>query len=613
MSIEVLTEQTQFISAIEPFQHLSKGELSQLVRQFQIEYHREGTALEQVIHNRLILIKKGAIAYYSPGGQLLNQYHEGELCSLFISPDELFAIEAITIEDALLYTISASALYDVCEATPEIKTFFSQTAAQKLQTRLKKKRDEAILSAQLLQPKVREHCSESLTSVDCALTIKETAIRMTETGHSSLVVTQMGAAIGIVTDKDIRKKCVAQGLSFDQSVSQIMSTPLITIDKTSDVQDALLLMTNKEIHHLAVTEHDKVVGVLSATDIMQLEQQNSSSLVQQINRATTIQDLANLAKRLPQLQVKLTELSHQGGYVAKQLSTIAKALTIRIIKLIQNEIGPAPVPFAWLAAGSLARSEQLAFSDQDNALIFDDAATSADLAYFARLAQRVCDALHLCGFVYCPGDIMATNPNWRLKQKQWRRLFNDWITEPTPKALLNGSVFFDLETVYGDQTLLFEVRSEMLKLTKNNSLFIAQLSKNALNTRVPLGLFRDFVLTPDGNNEKVLDLKHSALALLVDLARIYALSQGIDAVNTIERLRLSGKTPALTEQSSLSAIDAFEFLSLLRLEQQVWQIKNKVEVNNNLKPKTLSPLERSHLKQAFKIVQGLQDSRQVTY
>lgn len=613
MSIEVLAEQARFISEIEPFQHLSEQDLSRLVRRFQIEYHRAGVALDKVIDKQLILIKKGAIAYYSPSGQLLNQYHEGELCSLFITPDENFAIEAKTIEDVLLYTISAAELYESCENAPEVRNFFSQSAAQKLQARLQKRRKDAILSASLLQPKVSEHCSKSLTTIDCEASIIETAKLMTDAGHSSLVVTQMGAAIGIVTDKDIRKKCVAEGLSSDHAVSLIMSSPLFTIDKTSDIQDALLLMTNKDIHHLAVCENDKVVGVISATDIMQLEQQNSASLIRQINRADSIEALAKLTKLLPDLQVKLTEISHQSTYVAKQLSTISKALTIRIIKLVQNDLGPAPVAFAWLAAGSLARDEQLAFADQDNALIFDDSASDRDLSYFAKLAERVCDGLNLCGFVYCPGDIMATNPNWRLRQQQWRRLFHNWITEPTPKALLNSTVFFDLETVYGDQKLLFDVRSEMLKLTKNNSLFIAQLSKNALNTRVPLGLFRDFVLTPNGDNEKVLDLKHSGLALLVDLARIYALSQGIDAVNTIERLRLSGQTPALTEQSSLSAIDAYEFLGLLRLEQQAKQIKNKQQVNHNLLPKTLSALERAHLKQAFKVVQGLQDSRQVTY
>jgi len=613
MDTDLLIEQSQFIGAIEPFNQLSPEALERLVRGFNIEYVREGTALNQVIDNQLLAIKKGAIAYSTPSGQLLNQYHEGELCSVFIAPDATFEIEATAIEDCLLYTIGANELFHRCEGTPQIKEFFSQSAAEKLQKRLQQRQQDALLSASLLHPKVSEHFSQPAASIDCQASIKDTAKQMTDSGHSSLIVTQQGQAVGIVTDKDIRSKCVAKGLSFDAKVFDIMAAPLIAIDKNSALQDALLSMITAGIHHLPVQEDGQVVGMISATDIMQSEKQNATSLIRLIQKANSVEELAAISANLPSLQSKLTQLSHHSGYVAKNISNISKALTIRLIKLSQQKLGPEPVPFAWLAAGSLARDEQLAFSDQDNAIIYADAADESAQRYFAKLAEQVCDGLNACGFVYCPGDIMATNPNWRLRQSQWARLFSDWIEQPTPKALLNTTVFFDLATIYGDASLLDEVRQGMLTQTQKNSLFIAQLSKNALNTRPPLGFFRDFVLTTEGDNQSVLDLKKSALSLIVDLARIYALSQGIDAVNTEQRIQLAMATPAITKSSGQSALDALAFLSLLRLEHQATQINQGQPVTNFLSPKSLSALERSHLKQALKVIQTLQDSRVVTY
>jgi CBS domain-containing protein len=208
---------------------------------------------------------------------------------------------------------------------------------------------------------------------------------------------------------------------------------------------------------------------------------------------------------------------------------------------------------------------------------------------------------------------MATNPKWRQPSKTWDKYFTDWVDTPDPKALLNSSVFFDLETIYGDKTLLDNVRQNLLAKTKNNSLFIAHLSKNALGLRPPLGFFRDFVLKQNGKHKATLDLKHNGIAPIVDLARIYALSQGISAVNTIERIQKAAGSPAITRASAENLIDAYEFLGILRVKHQANKLKKGLEADNYLSPKELSKLEREHLKDAFKVIKTLQDSRQASF
>lgn len=231
-------------------------------------------------------------------------------------------------------------------------------------------------------------------------------------------------------------------------------------------------------------------------------------------------------------------------------------------------------------------------------------------AWFKALATFVCDGLAQCGFVYCPGNVMATNPKWRKTQKIWLQYFSQWVNAPDHKALMHCSIFFDLTTIYGDSQLLNDVRKRLLQETQHSTLFIAHLTSNALHLKPPLGFFRDFVLIQAGDNKATLDLKHNGIAPIVDLARIYALSEGIFAVNTIERLKQAAGTPSLTQASAENLIDAYEFLSMLRMEHQVNRIAKGKKPNNYLPPKEISKLEREHLKDAFKVIKTLQDNRQ---
>ena len=139
------------------------------------------------------------------------------------------------------------------------------------------------------------------------------------------------------------------------------------------------------------------------------------------------------------------------------------------------------------------------------------------------------------------------------------------------------------------------------------------MSGNALKLRPPLGFFRDFVLISNGKNKKTLDLKHNGIEPIVDLARIYALSEGIEAVNTIERLRLAAGTKSLSKSSAANLIDAYEFLGTLRVEHQARQLQDNVDPDNYLAPKEISRLEREHLKDVFKVIKTMQSSRQTTY
>ncbi len=440
---------------------------------------------------------------------------------------------------------------------------------------------------------------------------------MTDLGFSCLVVVDNNTensikdhSIGIITDKDIRRRCVALGLPITSPVSEIMTTDIATIDIKSNAFDALITMTSKHIHHLPITQQGKLAGMVTVTDLINNEGHNAVNLTSIIHKANNLQELVSISKLLTKLQIKLTKLGSSADHIGKSISAITMAFTIRLIEMAEQLNGPAPVPYAWLAAGSQARQEQLAHSDQDNALIISDNLKAEDEPWFEKLAHFVSDGLAACGFIYCPGDIMATNKEWRQTQQNWQHYFDRWIDTPSPQALLHSSVFFDLTTIYGDDALLDQVRQRMLVKTQKSTLFIAHLSANALNLRPPLGFFRDFVLIQNGKHKATLDLKHNGIAPIVDLARIYALSEGIEAVNTIERLQQASGTASLSQSAGANLIDAYEFLTSVRLEHQAKQLQQGQPVDNYVSPKEISKLEREHLKDAFKVIKTLQDYRQ---
>lgn len=617
-----LAEIISFVGAIPPFDLLPDNLVNKLVREISIGYLRvdEHLSPDEIERPKLHILRKGALRYLAADQKLLGKFCEGDICTVFCQKRAELdpSIAVIADEDCLIYSLDYKTLKTLLSDEPEVIEFLENSSEQRLQIKNSKFSEEAILSSSVSNTSVEYFYHHPVATIAPSATIQDAAIKMTEQGFSCLVVVDENESheqiadmqIGIVTDKDIRRRCVALGLPTSNPVNQIMTNNIATIDIKCNANDALIAMTGKHIHHLPVTKSGRLVGMVSVTDLMNNEESNSVNMTSIIHKASSVDELVTISKLLNKLQVKLTQLGSNADHIGKSISAITMAFTIRLIEMAEQNLGPAPVPYAWLAAGSQARQEQLAHSDQDNALIISDSMKPEDDQWFLDLATFVSDGLAQCGFIYCPGDIMATNNKWRQPQKKWQQYFAKWIDQPNPKALLNSSVFFDLSTIYGDASLLEKVRQQMLDKTKNNSLFIAHMSANALRSKPPLGFFRDFVLIQDGKHKATLDLKHYGIAPIVDLARIYALSEGVSAVNTIERLQRCSGSKSLTKASAENLRDAYEFLTSVRLEHQGKLLRKEHPVDNYIDPKQISKLEREHLKDAFKVIKSMQDYRQ---
>jgi CBS domain-containing protein len=262
----------------------------------------------------------------------------------------------------------------------------------------------------------------------------------------------------------------------------------------------------------------------------------------------------------------------------------------------------------WVAAGSQARNEQTAKSDQDNCMVLDDRFVEAQHgAYFKALARLVCDGLDACGYIYCPGEMMAMTDTWRQPQRRWAEYFAHWTSTPDPKALMLTCVFFDLRAVHGKGALLDDLRRDVLAQTKGNTLFLAHMVGNALQHQPPLGMFKGISAIRSGEHKGTIDLKHTGVVPIVDLARVYALAGGHEAVNTRDRLVSVAAGGAISEQGAHDLRDALEFIAFTRIQHQARQIAAGQPPDHFLPLGDISNFERSQLKDAFTVVHSLQN------
>lgn len=607
MDIE-LQEIRDFIASIPPFDRLPEEYLGHLTRAIAIRYIRRGKSMPPDSDKppELYILRQGAVTLYSSEGNLVGMLGEGDICTSFCSHGEAAGFTVKVTEDTLVYVIPCSTLTEIVKDHPTVESFFRQTSAQRLKQAVTTQQQESAVNSSLMSTSVEDVISGGVVSVDLTATIGDAARVMTDNGVSSVLITERGKPVGIITDRDLRKRCLAAGLSRQESVREIMTTGMLHVNSNASAFDALMIMTRKHIHHLPVIDYEQLKGMLTTTDLIRHEGRNSVYLSSSIRKAESLDSLVEMSRMLPELQMQLINMGGSAEHVGKAITAVTGAITRRLIEMAEEKFGPPPVPYAWIAGGSQARFEQSSHSDQDNALIISDEMTSEHEVWFESLANFVCDGLNDCGYIYCPGDAMASNPKWRQPRKVWAGYFESWINTPEPMALMLSSIFFDLRAIHGDKQLLKSLRQQVLSQTRNNQLFLAHMSVNALHHRPPLGFFRDFVLVHDGKHDDSLDLKHNGIVPIIDMARIYALAEGVPAVNTVERLEQTAGSRMLSTGGSANLLDAFEFIGKLRMEHQATQISNGDPPDNFMLPSELSKLEREHLKDAFKVIQTMQ-------
>jgi CBS domain-containing protein len=595
-----------FLHSVPPFNSLERAALLSVARKLEAAYYPRGkTILTSSPPPGLAVIRKGAVRLVDGEHKFLDKRSEGELFGhriYFHGEQKEYAAEAE--EDALIWHLGQDAFRVLRERNPLLDDYFSSH----LQTRV---RAAAQISRSVTE--VRDVLKRQAVSVHSRASIRKAARLMSRENVSSVLVMCNETLVGIVTDKDLRQRVLAAGVSPDTAIEQVMTQNPLTLPADADVDTALLMMMKRNYHHLPIMQDDEPVGLVTAGDILRTQSEHPLRLVRDIYKKNSVADLITLSQRLGPLFVRMVNLGRDVEHIGRMVTHITDAFTVRLLQLAEEDLGPPPIDYAWVVFGSQAREEQTAKTDQDNGLILKRNPEGEEEEYFSRLAQFVCEGLDELGYVYCPGEVMALNRKWCVSLERWKSHFDRWIDEPEPKAVMHSSIFFDMRCVHGAEGLVKQLLDHAVSRAQDNRIFRRFMAANVLGHRPPIGFFRRFVQEHDGSHSEGLNLKHRGIVPITDLVRMRALEGGIQEPNTYRRMELAVQAGTMNENDASSLRDALILISRIRLNYQAEQMAMGEVPGNFVPTEELSPLMRRNLKAAFMLVVEAQNALSVRY
>ncbi len=332
-----------------------------------------------------------------------------------------------------------------------------------------------------------------------------------------------------------------------------------------------------------------------------------TSLIREINQAHSTEEVMGKHSQLPRLIHSMITSGTKIRTVTWLVSAFADAILTRLLDLAIKELGPSPVPFAFLCLGSEGRNEQTLKTDQDNAIVFKDSEKNEEVQkYFLNLGEKLCIWLDQAGYDLCRGGIMANNPKWCQPLSTWKTYFSQWLHTNEPENLLHATIFFDFRFAYGERSLADELTEHLHHTLPGKVNFYRSMAQSSMNFKPPIGLFGMFKLTSEDDHVNCLDIK-KAITPIVDYARIFSLHHGIKEISTQNRIYQLYLKKVLSRQDYNEIEQMYSFLMQMRFMGQIEAvIQEKIPPHNFIDPKRLSTIERKMLKEILINIKDMQ-------
>lgn len=423
------------------------------------------------------------------------------------------------------------------------------------------------------------------------------------------VKNENGEVVGFVSDITLRDKVVANNIPADVPVEKIMDPNIVSIHEDHFVYEALLLMFQAKTKYLLVEGANGYAGLVSRNMILAEPSKTPFIFIQSVRQALGKEELKQKWEKVPKMVFKLIQRGVRAEVVNQIISTIADTIALRVIENVLKEMGPAPARFVFFVLGSEGRMEQTLKTDQDNAIIYEDKANEQRetvRAFFLQFAKEVSERLDYIGFSFCTGGYMAQNPNWTHSLSHWKRNYESWFLESSPDTVMKYAIFFDCRALYGDFSLLDELKDFMAKqLDDPLERFFYNMTQNALQFDTQLTWLNN-IRTFKVDNEEVFDIKR-AMSPMVDSIRIYALREKVFETNTGKRLKTLTEKGVFDEKEASELYHSYYHLMALRLEKQAHSIIKESKPPQNYIPiGGLTKVQRVTIKEIFKVMQDLQ-------
>ena len=518
-----------------PFSELDQQALIKFAQKATIDFFPKGTLIlrqgeSEVTH--FYVIQRGGVRSYRlnhSGDMILKDFRgEGEhfgALSIIQNTRANFSVE--TLDDTFCFLFDKKDFLNLIETDQKVKRYYLSTMSEKMvqpvysELRQQKISPRAEGALFLFNAKAGEISKGKLFTAPLNTSVQQISRMMTEKRIGSVLLTdERDEVIGIVTDKDIRGKVVARGLDYRTKASEIMASPVQTIPGHAICFDALLAMIKNRIHHLAILEDGKISKMLTTHDIMVAQGSSPYFLYREIQAQRRISGLYELSRKIPLIARPLIEEGAKACNVTRMISVLNDHVLGRLLALLQEEIGPPPLPFTWLLFGSEGRQEQIFKSSQANGLVYenspDESVAGEAEGYFNALSKEAVNHLFACGYPSGSEAYTVLNGRWRQPQAVWDRYFRDWCGFPAREMEFDPVLFFDVRSGAGSIPLAEQLQERIHALAPKNERFLRHLVRNCCSVKPPLSFYGNAVVEKDGQYRETLDLDGKGQLFFVD-------------------------------------------------------------------------------------------------
>ena len=620
----------EFLQKFPPFNQMQEAHLACLVENCRLCFYPAGETIlspEQGIVQAFYIIKQGLVQGQRPADDPLGPGTDFEITTGECFPTAALVGERSTrtthkaIEDTFCLVLDKPAFVRLMELSAPLRDFAIRGVSSLLDQvnqRAQRRAVESLGEQYSLDTPLGDLVMHQPVTCQPAMPLNQAIRLMDEKNVGSVVMVDDGLRpLGIFTLRDLREVIASGASDLSLPIAQFIKQKTYHLSPGASAFDAAIAMTERHIAHVCIVDNGQLQGVVSERDLFSLQRVDLVHRAKAIRNAPRLEVLGGLRGKVCQLVDNMLAHGASATQITHMVTLLNDHTVTRVIELAIEALGHPGVDFTWLCFGSEGRREQTLNTDQDNGILFeaaDDNEAARIRQLLLPLAERINQDLAQCGFSLCKGRIMAGNPELCLSFREWSRRFRSFVLDSTPEHLLGSTIFFDLRAVWGPTEGCEQLRSELLELVEEQTLFQRLMAENAMRHRPPVGRFRDFVVTRQGGERKAkLDLKKQGLTPFVDGARLLALANGITATNTQERLHQLVEAGIIDAKDGAAYEEAYQFIQQTRMEQHQQQAREHQPFSNRLDPDTLNHLDRRILRESFRQAQRLQASLALRY
>lgn len=442
-------------------------------------------------------------------------------------------------------------------------------------------------------------------------TVKNVLQEMARRNISSVVVVDPdGLPVGILTERDVMQRLVVSS-KFDgvaTSVAEVMTADPVCLNPEHSIYRALSLLSASGVKHLPLVANKKVAGIVTMRQLLKLRHPEPISLIEKIASAQNYLVLKDVFAQMPDIARNQLDSGRHGYDIVSMMSLINQDIHRRVFELIRNEMGEPPVPFCMYVTGSHGRQENLLAPDQDHGMIIADSPQEYQYdEYFVEYSTRVSEMLDQIGYVFCPGNIMCSNPLWRKSLSEWRVQIKYWFDTQVRELGRFCTVLFDAAPIYGEISLFDEMQTFSYQIISRHREALIVIHEEMSRHQVPLRWPGRFVTEKFGDHRRELELKRSGLIFIVEGVRLLALMQGIRQTSTLKRIDILVKEGSIHPDDGEYLQASYHFIIHLALRAQLNKIAKGKIVDSFIDPEKLSRRKRENLRHAFRAVRNLQE------